>query len=173
MPEQREWKNRIIGEGVVDPATLLAHPQNWRVHGHLQAEAMAGVLNEVGWVQRVIVNQRTGQLVDGHLRVKLALQRQESSIPVLYVDLSEEEERLVLVTLDPIAALAEADKGMLRALLEEVSSGDAGIQQMLSQLAQEEGITPPAFAPVSEDEQGRLDQKKMVTCPHCGGEFVP
>ena len=31
----------------------------------------------------------------------------------------------------------------------------------------------PDFAPVGEDEQGRLDQKKPVTCPECGHEFIP
>ena len=32
---------------------------------------------------------------------------------------------------------------------------------------------PPDFAPVSVDEQGRLDQKSPITCPHCGMEFIP
>jgi hypothetical protein len=29
------------------------------------------------------------------------------------------------------------------------------------------------FQPVSVDEQGRLDQKTPIKCPHCGKEFVP
>lgn len=31
----------------------------------------------------------------------------------------------------------------------------------------------PDFQPTSADEQGRLDQKKPITCPHCGMEFTP
>lgn len=31
----------------------------------------------------------------------------------------------------------------------------------------------PDFQPVGIDEQGRLDQKKPVTCPECGHEFIP
>lgn len=31
----------------------------------------------------------------------------------------------------------------------------------------------PDFQPVDESEQGRLDQKKPVTCPECGHEFIP
>jgi len=31
----------------------------------------------------------------------------------------------------------------------------------------------PDFQPVGIDEQGRLDQKKPVTCPECGHEFTP
>jgi ParB family transcriptional regulator, chromosome partitioning protein len=31
----------------------------------------------------------------------------------------------------------------------------------------------PDFAPGTEDDQGKLDElaPKMVTCPHCGGEW--
>jgi len=35
------------------------------------------------------------------------------------------------------------------------------------------GVTTPIFEPVSVDEQGRLDQKSPVTCPHCRMEFIP
>jgi len=34
-------------------------------------------------------------------------------------------------------------------------------------------LTGPDFEPVSEDEQSRLDEKKLVTCPECGKEFRP
>lgn len=34
-------------------------------------------------------------------------------------------------------------------------------------------VRSPDFAPVGEDEQGRLDQKSPIKCPHCGAEFVP
>ena len=29
------------------------------------------------------------------------------------------------------------------------------------------------FEPATIEDQGRLDQKSPVTCPHCGEEFVP
>ncbi len=34
-------------------------------------------------------------------------------------------------------------------------------------------LTGPDFQPVGADDQSRLDQKKPVTCPDCGSEFVP
>ena len=76
------------------PDRLLASPANCRVHPKAQQEALAGVLDQVGWVQNVLGNQRTGHVVDGHLRVALAISRGEPLGPVLYVDLSEDEERL-------------------------------------------------------------------------------
>lgn len=137
------WKNRITGTGEESPEQLLANPQNWRIHPQHQQEALAGVLNEVGWVQQVIVNQRSGHLVDGHLRVQLALRRDEPMVPVVYVDLDEAEESLILASLDPLAALAGTDREKLDELLRDVSTGEAAVQQMLSELAERNGVIPP------------------------------
>lgn len=136
----KEWRNRIIATGDEAPDQLLANPKNFRRHPKHQQEALRGVLNEVGWVQDVIVNRTTGRLVDGHLRVELALRDGATTVPVKYVELSDAEESLILATFDPISALATADKEQLDALLREVSTGEAGVQQMLADLAEREGI---------------------------------
>lgn len=67
------WRSRIVGTGEEAPDQLLANPRNWRIHPKAQQDALAGVLSEVGWVQNVIVNQRTGYVIDGHARVALAI----------------------------------------------------------------------------------------------------
>ena len=97
--ERERWRSRIVGHAELRPADITTHPLNWRTHPRAQHAALAGVLDEVGWVQQVIVNRRTGRLVDGHLRVEAARRRGEPTIPVLYVDLDESEEALVLATL--------------------------------------------------------------------------
>lgn len=80
MPSQTEWRNRIVEYGQEAPDQLLANPANWRIHPKSQQDALAGVLDQVGWVQTVIVNRQTGHVVDGHLRVSLAISRNEPSI---------------------------------------------------------------------------------------------
>jgi redox-sensitive bicupin YhaK (pirin superfamily) len=85
------WRNRIAGAGEEAPDQLLANPANWRIHPKTQQDALAGALDAVGWVQQVLVNRRTGFVVDGHARVALALSRGEPSVPVLYVDLATHE----------------------------------------------------------------------------------
>ena len=112
-------RNRIIGHGTEKPDQLLANPGNWRTHPDLQYDQLSAVMEQVGWVQDVIVNQRTGHMLDGHLRVRIALARDEAEVPVKYVDLSLAEERLVLATFDPLAALATRDAEKLAALVEE------------------------------------------------------
>jgi hypothetical protein len=54
-----------------------------------------------------------------------------------------------------------------------VKTGEAGVQSLLSELAEREGIIPPNFKPVGIDTQPRLDEKKRAECPECGYEFVP
>lgn len=103
------WRSRIVSHAEVPPADLVRNPRNWRTHPNEQQRALTGALSEVGWVTEVIVNQTTGRVVDGHLRIELALERKEPSVPVTYVELSEDEEGLVLATLDPIGAMADAE----------------------------------------------------------------
>ena len=178
------WRNRIVGYGEVSTDQILANPQNWRIHPHTQTNALAGVLTEIGLVQNIIINKRTSEqwapgdrhvetLIDGEARTLLALREGQLTLPVTYVDLTPGEEAEILAVLDPIAALAGADREKLASLLAEVQSGEAAVMAMLSQLAADHGITPPAFAAASIEEQGRLDQKQPLVCPHCGESFVP
>ncbi len=134
-PPTAPWRSRITGSGEEAPDQLLANPANWRVHPKAQQDTLAGALDEVGWVAQVMVNRRTGYVVDGHARVALAVTRGEPTVPVLYVDLSPEEEALVLATLDPIGAMADRDGAKLEALLAGITVDDAGLRRLLGDLA--------------------------------------
>lgn len=136
MSEAVAWRSRIIGEEEVAPDQLLANPANWRIHPKSQQQALASTLDQVGWVQRVIVNQRTGHVVDGHLRVELAMRRAEPTVPVLYVDLSADEERVVLASLDPLATMAATDADKLAELLAETAISDDALAAMLTEMSQ-------------------------------------
>jgi ParB-like chromosome segregation protein Spo0J len=155
------WQNRIVGHGEEDPAQLLANPRNFRIHPKTQQDAVAGVLEEVGWVQSVIVNRTTGHLIDGHLRVSIALRDDEPTIPVVYVDLSEAEEALILATLDPLAALAGTDREKLAELLAEVTTDSAALQQVLSDMAINSGSEPADFSDLANLLPS--DQERIVT----------
>ena len=151
------WRNRIVGSGEVAPSELIPNARNWRTHPKRQLDALEGALDEVGWVQQVIVNQVTGRLVDGHARVERAMARREATVPVIYVELSEAEEALVLATLDPLSAMAETNRDALDALLADVSVDDAGLLALLADLAPLKpvvGLTDPDDVPPLGDESG-------------------
>ncbi len=147
------WQNRIIGEGTEAPDQLLANPSNWRIHTHEQEQALATVLDRVGWVQRVIVNRTTGHVVDGHLRVAMAISKGEATVPVLYVELSAEEEALVLATLDPIGAMAGTDSEKLDALLRDLPNMGADVDALLSDIAGANGLDYGAPPPEPQDAE--------------------
>jgi len=128
------FENRIIGSGMEKLDNILFNPKNWRVHPKIQQDAMLEILKKVGWVQEVIINQRTGNLVDGHLRCQLASREGESEIPVKYVDLSEEEEELVLATYDPIGMMAKKDTQKFEDLMRVVAKSQSDIKEHIANI---------------------------------------
>jgi ParB-like chromosome segregation protein Spo0J len=114
-------KNRIVGRGEEPPDQLLANPANaWKIHPEEQQDEVEKVMEQVGWVREILVNKRTGYVVDGHLRVQLAIKRGEESVPVTYVDVDEHEEKLLIGVLDPLAAMSARDNEKLDELLTDL-----------------------------------------------------
>lgn len=128
------WESKIVGYGDEAPDQLLANPNNWRIHGKFQQDALQGALDEVGWVAPVIVNRTTGHLVDGHLRVAQAISNDERTVPVCYVELTEAEEAKALATFDPIGALASTDEQMLAMLVETVTIDNDALNRVVGEI---------------------------------------
>ena len=166
MSKPGAWKNRIVGHGEEAPDQLLANPANWRTHPGFQMEALEQVMDEVGVVSPVMVNRTTGHLVDGHARVQLAMRRDEPSVQVDYVELTESEERLVLATLDPLAMMGGADKEKLGELLAGIPA-DGKIADMLEDLKAHAGAGPP-IVDFKEYGDDAADDVQHIECPSCG-----
>ena len=159
-----DYRNRIKALEYVDAADLTAHPGNWREHPQAQAEAMRGVLAEVGIAGALLAyrSERQGGalvVIDGHLRKDAAPQRW----PVLVLDVDDAEADYILATHDPLAAMATADAGALDALLSSVQSGEAAVQAMLAELADGAGL----YAPKEDDaplftSQGIYSQEQII-----------
>ena len=154
------WRNRIVGEEEVAPDQLLANPLNWRIHPKFQQDTLTGVLNDVGWVQRVIVNKTTGNIVDGHLRVSLALRHGAETVPVVYVELTEGEENEILATIDPISAMAATDKQKLGELMQFVSAQDQSVRDMLIALSQQ---NTPQYADNNGGGDYETDENELAS----------
>lgn len=166
------WKNRIVKYGEVDLDQALANPDNWRIHPYEQQQALQGVLVDVGIVQNIIVNLRSGPewpdsergvetFIDGHLRASEGLKQGQKSWPATYVDLSPNEERLVLLSLDAIADLAVSDDAALERLFAEVKAEDERTLAFLQNSADDYGI---AFGGEKDikDVPPKLDKQKEL-----------
>ena len=135
------WQNRIVSYGEESPKDIRENPLNWRLHPQHQRQALTGLLDEVGWVDVVIINKTSGLLVDGHLRVEAALARGEATIPVAYVELTGQEEKKVLATLDAISPLVDANNQRLESLLASVQTQSDHLTMLLEDLQPEETVT--------------------------------
>ena len=114
---------------------LTPNPKNWRTHPKAQADALRGILAEVGYADALLARELPDGsliLVDGHLRAETT---PDQEVPVLVLDINEAEADKLLLSLDPLAALAETNAVALDALLREVDTGSEGLQQMYADLA--------------------------------------
>lgn len=119
---------------------LAPHPLNWRSHPPGQISALKGILADVGIADAVkgfeLPDGRV-MLIDGHARAEVL---PDQEIPVLVLDVTEDEAKKLLATFDPLGDLAGADAGKLGELLAGVESGNAAVQSLLDQLAADHGL---------------------------------
>ncbi len=140
-------RDRIKELRRVRAAQLRPNPRNWRTHPDRQRDALRGVLAEIGYADALLARELPDgslELVDGHLRAETT---PELEVPVLVLDLSEQEAAKLLALLDPLAGLAEADSNLLDQLLAEVETNNEAVRQLLDDLAAEP-------APTTDDEPG-------------------
>lgn len=145
------FMNRIVNYGTKPADQFKANPLNYRTHPQRQRDAVQASLRELGWIGVVVENKRTGRLIDGHERVWQALKNNEL-VPYIEVDLSEEEERLALAIFDPITYMAETDAQVLDDLLREVNTGEAALQELLAELAEDAGLYVDEPQPLADVE---------------------
>lgn len=130
-------RDRIKELRRVKAGELAPNPLNWRTHPKEQADALRGLLAEVGFAGAVLAREQadgTLQLIDGHLRAETV--GHDTEIPVLVLDVTEAEAAKILATYDPLGAMAGADDGKLAALLADIEAGDPSLRALL------ESITP-------------------------------
>ena len=157
LMKSKAWENRIVAYGEEDPSQLLANPLNWRVHPKAQQVSLSGVLDDIGFIAPIIVNRITGHMIDGHMRVSLALRNNVPSIPVIYVDLSEQEEKEALITLDPITNMAAADMRNLEALISDMGEVDDAVRLLIGEIIHEsnkKAVKDEMGDVKEEDEEG-------------------
>ncbi len=169
-----DWQNRIVAYKQVPANQLLANPSNARRHPPRQREALRGSLDTLGWVAPVLVNiGNGGYVLDGHARIEEALTRDENMLlPVIEVDLSPDEEKLFLASFDYIGAMADIDRDALDSLLQQLQAddsamstvieGDERLQDMLSEMAQEHGLTFGDEPDVPEDAGAQIDRAEEL-----------
>ncbi len=160
-------RDRIVELRRVRAADLHPNPRNWRTHPKAQQEALRGILAEIGYADALLARETPEglQIIDGHLRAETT---PDAEVPVLVLDVTEEEAEKILLTLDPLAAMAEGDAESLRTLLAQVETDSDAVQKMLDGLAKEYGAQPgpkPLDDPGPNFEEAEKLRKKWGVEP--------
>lgn len=163
-------RDRVKELRMVRAGDLIPNPKNWRTHPEEQIDALQSVLDDIGFAGAALSRElEDGRLmvIDGHARREIDI---EAIIPVLVTDLTEEEADKVLLTYDPISAMAEADTQRLSALLTSTANtGSNALWDKLNKIAgnrkREEPEAPEEFPEFDES----IETKH--TCPACNYQF--
>ena len=149
----------------VPASELRKNPRNWRRHPDSQRAALHGTVDQIGFTTPLQVMELPDgslELIDGHLRLE---EFGDETLPVVVVDLTEEEAQVALATHDPLAMMADADQDQLLNLLQSTQFESQAVNDMLDALANGERDVMPDWADVFEasgDDSG-LGHSKSIT----------
>ena len=125
----------LIGEANVSVllGDIKPHPLNWRTHSPQQMEATKQSI-ERGTAGNVLVNKRSGHIINGHMRYALAQAEGHATIVVDYVDVDEETEKRLLATLDSVALLSDIEPVALGTLVDGLDLGSVDLDILIEGL---------------------------------------
>src|SRR6516162_5425730 len=112
-------RNRVKSHRRVRAGDLVPHEWNFRLHLELQKAALHAIYQEVGFARSLLAYELPDgrlKLIDGHLRRDID---PDMEVDVEILDVNEEEARKLLLTIDPLAALAETQEQLHQRLLEQ------------------------------------------------------
>ena len=165
-------KNRIVEYGERPASSFLANPQNPRKHPEGQRRAVRGSLETVGWCGVVLESKKSGFLLDGHERIFTALDSgDETPVPFISVDVTPEEEKIILATLDRTGEMAIYDPISLAELINDINIDNLNpmMQEVLSDMCDEfkldldlSSLDPPEDVEPQIDKADELRQKWQV-----------
>jgi len=130
-----EIRNRVKELRYVRAGDLIRNERNWRTHPEQQHNAMRAVLQEIRFAGAAL-GRETDQgvvLIDRHLRQEDV--PEDFEVPVLILDVDENEANKILATYDPLSAMAGSNEQALNELIRDVAVTNETIVELLASLA--------------------------------------
>jgi hypothetical protein len=153
-------RNRIKGHRRVRAGDLVPHEWNYRFHPPVQREALQALYEQVGFARSLLAYELPDgrlKLLDGHLRRDLT---PDMEVDVEVLDVTEEEARALLLSLDPLAALAQTQDQLHERLRELTPTEAPELQALWQQAAVAAVAEKPAVGLEGLGEQWLV----LVTC---------
>jgi|SRR6516225_7491610 hypothetical protein len=151
-------RNRIKEHRRVRAGDLIPHERNWRNHPDVQRDTLRALYAEVGFARSLLAYELPDgrlKLIDGHLRREL---EPDMFVDVEVLDVNESEARKLLLSMDSVAGLAEADQEVVDQLLEITKADSAALGEFFLSLAKSEAATRAAL----EEATKPLPEKFLI-----------
>jgi len=156
-------RNRIKGHRRVRAGDLVPHEFNFRLHPDQQKAALQAMYQEVGFARSLLAYELPDgrlKLIDGHLRRDLD---PDMEVDVEILDVNDDEARALLLSIDPLAALAETQE-QLHQRLREVTPTSSPELEAAWRAAAEACLTAPAAPREGAATLGRAQFLILLTC---------
>lgn len=105
-------------------ADLVPHPEN---PNKGDDEALAEMIDQTGFYGAVIAQASTRRLLAGHTRWRTATSTGATSLPVIFLDVDDDEALRILLGDNRSAELAVRDNSLLAGLLQSLAESDRGL----------------------------------------------
>jgi hypothetical protein len=170
MSDAGPVRNRIKGHRRVRAGDLVPHELNPRRHGPDQRAALLALYAEVGFARSLLAYELPDgrlKLIDGHLRQSLD---PDMEVDVEILDVSDAEARTLLLSLDPLAQLADYDLPALDRLQRLTHTDSDALANLWASIAQANADADAALhdAPARKPERGVPEQFLILV--ECDGE---
>jgi ParB-like chromosome segregation protein Spo0J len=123
-------------------------------------------IQEFGYVEPVIQNKRTGNIVGGHQRLKILKELGETEIECVIVDMDEAHEKALNIALNKITG--QWNMPMLKDLLQELDAGAIDMALTGFDVQELEELMNQVHLPEPEKKK---KEPQSVICPQCGHAF--
>lgn len=108
----------IVTMPVADLHPADYNPRKDLKPGDKEYDKLARSIEEFGYVEPIVWNRTTGNIIGGHQRLKVLLEKGYTEVEVVELELSEQEEKILNVALNKISGRWDNEK--LIAILEEL-----------------------------------------------------
>lgn len=134
--------------------------------GDPEYEKIKRSIQEFGYVEPIIWNKHTGNVVGGHQRLKILNELGEKEIDCVIVDMDETREKALNIALNKISG--QWDMPILKDLLQELDTGAIDMALTGFDVQELEELMNQVHF---EDPEKKKKEPRSVICPQCGHAF--
>jgi hypothetical protein len=163
-------RNRIKRHVRMRAGDLVPHELNPRLHSDAQRQALADLYQSVGFARSLLAYELPDgrlKLIDGHLRQSLD---PDLVVDVEVLDVDDAEARALLLSLDPLAQLADYDREALDQLRSLTSTDSDALANLWACIAETNQAVAEELEEWAAAEKRRELPEQFLILVECASE---